>query len=286
MRVGAASTAPRRDARWEHGHELRCDHHRRRDHRWLHRVRPRQARLPDAQPRQAAGRGLRLDRRVLAIIRTHYSTLDGAALAYESYFAWDDWAGYLATADERGLARFVKSGCLVLKTAANGHLRTICRNMDALGIPVKTGGPSRSTRACRSTISAASARQAVDDAAFGEADGGIAGGVYFPYAGYINDPQLASHNAERAAEAKGAAFRFNAEVAAIRRASGRVQGVTLASGEEIDAPVVVNVAGPHRAKINAWRACSTACRSPRARSSRRSPTCRSPRTSTSRRTAS
>ena len=31
-----------------------------------------------------------------AIIRTHYSTLDGAALAYESYFAWDDWAGYLA----------------------------------------------------------------------------------------------------------------------------------------------------------------------------------------------
>ena len=39
-----------------------------------------------------------------AIIRTHYSTLDGAALAYEGFFYWDDWPGYLGVADERGLA--------------------------------------------------------------------------------------------------------------------------------------------------------------------------------------
>ena len=44
-----------------------------------------------------------------AIIRTHYSTLDGAALAYEGYFCWDDWAGYLEAADERGPARFHKT---------------------------------------------------------------------------------------------------------------------------------------------------------------------------------
>ena len=30
-----------------------------------------------------------------AIIRTHYSTLDGSALAYEAFFDWDDWASYL-----------------------------------------------------------------------------------------------------------------------------------------------------------------------------------------------
>jgi sarcosine oxidase subunit beta len=186
-----------------------------------------------------------------AIIRTHYSTLDGAALAYESYFAWDDWAGYLGVEDERGLAKFVKSGCLVLKTEGNGHLRTICSNMDTLDIPWQDWGPEQiEARLPFYDLGRFGPPKRPDDAAFGEADGAIAGGVFFPCAGYISDPQLASHNAHRAAEAKGAAFRFNSEVAAIRRQSGRVQGVTLAAGEEIAAPVVVNVAGPHSAKIN------------------------------------
>jgi sarcosine oxidase subunit beta len=186
-----------------------------------------------------------------AIIRTHYSTLDGAALAYESYFAWDDWAGYLGVEDERGLAKFVKSGCLVLKTEGNGHLRTICSNMDTLDIPWQDWGPEQiEARLPFYDLGRFGPPNRPDDAAFGEADGAIAGGVFFPCAGYISDPQLASHNAQRAAEAKGAAFRFNSEVAAIRRQSGRVQGVTLAAGEEIAAPVVVNVAGPHSAKIN------------------------------------
>ena len=78
-----------------------------------------------------------------AIIRTHYSTLDGAALAWEGFFAWDDWAGYLGVADERGLARFHKTGCLVMKTEANDHLQPICRHMDALGIPWEDWGPER-----------------------------------------------------------------------------------------------------------------------------------------------
>ena len=30
-----------------------------------------------------------------AIIRTHYSTLNGAALAKSNYPYWEDWAGYL-----------------------------------------------------------------------------------------------------------------------------------------------------------------------------------------------
>ena len=53
----------------------------------------------------------------------------------------------------------------------------------------------------------------------------------------MSDPRLSSHNAQAAAQAKGAEFRFKAEVAEIRRADGKVLGVTLADGEEIDAPV-------------------------------------------------
>ena len=78
-----------------------------------------------------------------AIIRTHYSTYDGSALAYEGFFYWDDWASYIGVEDERGLARFVKTGCLVLKTELNGFLAPICKNMDALGIPYESWGPEQ-----------------------------------------------------------------------------------------------------------------------------------------------
>jgi sarcosine oxidase subunit beta len=61
---------------------------------------------------------------------------------------------------------------------------------------------------------------------------------------------LAAHNLRRAAEAQGSTFLFNREVTEIRRAEGRVQGVTLKDGDLFDAPVVVNVAGPHSFVIN------------------------------------
>jgi sarcosine oxidase subunit beta len=187
-----------------------------------------------------------------AIIRTHYSTLDGSALAYEAFFSWDDWAGYLGVPDERGLARFHKTGCLVMKTEGNGHLRSICAQQDALGIPYEDWGPERiKGRFPFYDLRAFGPPKRPEDPAFGEAQSeGHLGAVFFPCAGYISDPQLAAHNVQRAAEAKGAAFRFNAEVVEIRREDGRVAGVTLKSGEPIDAPVVVNVAGPHSFKIN------------------------------------
>jgi sarcosine oxidase subunit beta len=187
-----------------------------------------------------------------AIIRTHYSTLDGSALAYEAFFDWDDWAGHLGVPDERGLAAFHKTGCLVMRTAANGYLRSVCANQDALGIPWEDWGPERiAARFPFYDLRAFGPPKRPDDPAFGEAHGpDNLGAVFFPCAGYISDPQLAAHNAQRAAEAKGATFRFNAEVVEIRRAGGRVAGVTLASGEPIDAPVVVNIAGPHSYKVN------------------------------------
>jgi sarcosine oxidase subunit beta len=187
-----------------------------------------------------------------AIIRTHYSTLDGSALAYESYFYWDDWADYLGVRDERGLAAFHKTGCLVMKTPINDYLRSVCANQDALGIPWEDWSPEQiAARFPFYDLRAFGPPKRPDDPAFGEAAGeNRLGAVFFPCAGYISDPQLATHKVQRAAEAEGAEFRFNAEVAEIRRAGGRVAGVTLKSGEPIDAPVVVNVAGPHSAKIN------------------------------------
>jgi sarcosine oxidase subunit beta len=90
-----------------------------------------------------------------------------------------------------------------------------------------------------------------EDAAFGTSNGEmLPGAVFFPTGGYVTDPQLAAHNLQVAAESAGAVFRFNTTVVEIPRRAGRVDGVVLADGEHVSAPVVVNVAGPHSFKIN------------------------------------
>ncbi len=186
-----------------------------------------------------------------AIIRTHYSTLDGAALAYESYFYWKDWPGYIGVEDESGLAVYYDTGCLVMKTEANNQLSTICANMDELGIPYEHWDKARIlARFPHFDLGRYAPAKTRDDPGFGVADGELEGGVFFPCAGYVSDPQLAAHNVARAGEAAGGAFRYNCEVTEIRRRDGRVAGVSLADGSAVDAPVVVNVAGPHSAKIN------------------------------------
>ena len=96
---------------------------------------------------------------------------------------------------------------------------------------------------------------------FDEPEKKLEGALFCPEGGYVNDPALSAHNIMRAAEAKGATFMFNAEVTEIRSGDGKVQGITLADGTQIDAPVVVNCAGPHSYKINqmaegVWEGCN------------------------------
>ena len=187
-----------------------------------------------------------------AIIRSHYSTYDGAALAYEGFFYWRDWAGYVGVEDERGFARFHETGCLVYKTAQNNYLASVLKHTRALGIPHEEWDSERIRgRLPFVDLHAFGPPKQPDHPRFGQSAGDeVLSAVFFPYAGYVNDPQLATHNVQRSAEAKGGVFRFNAEVVEIRRDAGRVVGITLADGERVDAPVVVNVAGPHSSKIN------------------------------------
>ncbi|MBC8268771.1 MAG: FAD-binding oxidoreductase [Rhodospirillaceae bacterium] len=187
-----------------------------------------------------------------AIIRTHYSTLDGTALAYENYFHWLDWAGYLGVPDELGHAELRHCGCLVMKTPKNNGLKHMIEHMKILDIPWQDWSPDDILNKLPfMDLANYSPPKLPTDPGFAEPTGGrIEGGIFFPCAGYMNDPQLSTHNVQRAAEAHGAEFRFKADVTAIRQENGRVQGITLADGSEIDAPVVVNVAGPHSSKIN------------------------------------
>ena len=188
-----------------------------------------------------------------AIIRTHYSTLEGAAMAHEGWFYWKDWPGYIGTEDERGLAEYYDTGCMVTKSALNKSLGPIIGHMQALGIPYEEwDAATMQAKLPAYDLHRFFPVRRPDDEGFGEpSEALVEGAVFFPRAGYVSDPQLATHNIQRAAEARGGSFRFNTTVTALRKADGKVQGVTLDDGSEIDAPVVVNVAGPHAAQINA-----------------------------------
>lgn len=187
-----------------------------------------------------------------AIIRVHYSTIPGTALAYESYFDWKNWSDYLGVDDERGYAEFHENGCLVMKTEENGFLKNIIKNVAALNIPFEEWDGERILKDLPIyNLEKFSPAKRMDADGFGEPTGGtVPGCVYFPTAGYISDPQLATHNLQRAAEAKGASFLFNRKVLDIPTTSGQVTGVVLDDGTRISAPVVINVAGPHSRKIN------------------------------------
>jgi len=189
-----------------------------------------------------------------AIIRPYYSTLDGSAMAYESHFYWKNWAEYLGGADldEKGLIQYVNCGALVMKTSLNGYLQHAIELMQALDSPIDELTPEQVVEKLPvwNTQSFGPVKLP-EDPEFGIAnDTPLSGAVLFHAAGYITDPQLATHNIMRAAEQVGSSFRYNARVSEIRQSNDRVCGVTLENGEMIDSPVVLNAAGPHSSKVN------------------------------------
>jgi sarcosine oxidase subunit beta len=187
-----------------------------------------------------------------AIIRTHYSTLEGTALAYEGYFYWKDWENYLGFEDERGLARFVETGMILIKDKTFDLKGKHLNHHDALNIPYEAMNLDqlKERMPLFNHHSYHPPKRPEDEVFWEESKEEISGPVFFPTAGYISDPQLAVHNIQRSAEEKGAEFLFNVEVVDIRKAEDRVAGVTLKGGREIDAPIVVNAAGPHSFIIN------------------------------------
>ncbi len=204
-----------------------------------------------------------------AIIRTHYSTWPGVAMAWEGLHYWQRWREYLEVEDERGLAGFVQCGGVYLGNDAR-YEEKVLPLFDDIGIHYERWTPEQVAAHIPGIDlgSHSPPKSAADDAFWDEPARQLGSAVYSKAAGYVTDPQLASHNLQRAAEAKGAEFRFNTTVTGIRREGNRVTGVNLAlppeGGERsprlreggddsrsfVSAKVVVNVAGPHSFVIN------------------------------------
>ncbi len=189
-----------------------------------------------------------------AIVRAHYSTYDGVALAYENFSYWHNWQDYLQVKDPVGMARFMNTGTILIKSPAVDW-RNVLRLYRQVGLAYEDWDAATLKEKMPIYATTAYYPPALpedEDSPFWQDEGHpmLDGAVFTAESGYVNDPQLAAHNIQVAAEAKGAEFLFNEQVTAIRRAGGRVLGVTLADGQEIDAPVVVNAAGPHSFIIN------------------------------------
>ena len=187
-----------------------------------------------------------------AIIRFHYSTTEGVAMAREGYYYWLDWPRYLETRDPDGMVTYRNTGALVIKTPVNKNLARVKTALDEFGIGYLEVEPE-DIHFYLPNVNLASyfPQKWVNDPEFGQptADS-IPGALWIPESGYISDPKLSTHNVMVAARAKGADFRFKTQVVDILTKKGRTAGVKLADGEEIEASVVVNVAGPHSYVIN------------------------------------
>ena len=188
-----------------------------------------------------------------AIVRAHYSTWDGVAMAYEGFFYWDDWDNYIGVKDERGMIKYMKTGSIMFKLQGEDHSRKSLKFFKEIGVEheiwdlekMKEMIPIYSHDQYDGTT-----RPDEDDHFWDKTGKKIEGAVYTPGSGYVSDPQLTSHNLQVGAEANGGEFLFNSEITEIRQQNGRVVGVTLKTGEQIDSPIIVNVAGPHSFVIN------------------------------------
>jgi sarcosine oxidase subunit beta len=144
-------------------------------------------------------------------------------------------------------------GVAALDVPASAQARTYISRVraacESIGIPVEMWDEAELLRRIpyMSTSSYFPPRR-IDDERFGDENGErIAGALFCAQSGYVNDPQLAARNLADAVLRRGGAFRWKARVVGIERdpSGTRVQGVALEDGSRIEAPIVINVAGPH-----------------------------------------
>jgi len=198
----------------------------------------------------AAGAGSTINS--CAIVRFSYSTAPGVVLSWEGAQYWKNWAEHIGATDELGLIEYHECGQLLMAAKDDHHVRRVQSLWDDLDIPYESW-----------TLDDLSERLPIidhglygpptrpdDDAFWRDATETFTGAIFSPDGGYVSDPQLSCHNLQRGAEANGGTFWFNTEVTAINQADGRVEGITLADGRTVSAPVVVNVAGPHSSILN------------------------------------
>lgn len=184
-----------------------------------------------------------------SIVRFHYSTFEGVAASWEAKFSWENWPEYLGSRPGESLARYIKTGCLVLDGSTDRE--RVLALFDRVGVPYEVwGAETIRQRVPEMDPGRYGPPKPVTDPAFSADADGELGAYYTPDGGFIDDPQLAARNLMAAAQRSGTEVRLREQVVAILQENGRVRGIELRSGGVIESPIVVNAGGPYSGQVN------------------------------------
>lgn len=179
-----------------------------------------------------------------AILRHRYSHDDSIRLARDGIRAYRRWREFTGLDEPRAVMR--SPGVLWMLGDDSDAVDGWIERMRRLGVDadrldareVRRRFPSLSTCGIPFDLTGAVPHACADhDAYFFEPTGG-----YF-------DPVGAAADLHEALVLSGAEFRFRSQVTGVRVGGSGVAGVDLAGGDRIDAPVVVNAAGPWAQQI-------------------------------------
>ncbi len=163
----------------------------------------------------------------VGIIRQLYPTPETSAMVLRSLRVFQRFGEAVG-----GEAGYVRCGALIgVPAAMRPRLEATLGFQRALGIRAEVLEPSDVARI----------EPRIDPAGLGAV-------LYEPESGY-GDPTSVTLGFAAAARRRGAVIEQGVEVVAIQQAGGRVTGVRTASGDSVDAPVVVNCAGLWSRKV-------------------------------------
>jgi sarcosine oxidase, subunit beta len=181
-----------------------------------------------------------------AVLRQRYTHPEAVMVARDGLRAFRHWSRYTGVDEPR--ARFHHSGVLWMLGEDRPALERVNAMMTGLGIDVsildaegvRSRFPALSTCNEPFDLTGEVEHECVDHDAF----------LYEAESGFF-DPVSAAQDLLESVRRAGVEVRFNVAVTGIRTAGGRVKGVELADGSRIDAPVVVNAAGPWAPQVAA-----------------------------------
>lgn len=205
---------------------------------------------------KAAGPGHGSTSASSAVIRFLYSTFDTTATSWEAKFMWEQWSDHLGLAkhepltDPPALTAFHRTGMLHLDVPAVPHERSQDL-LRAAGVPFeRLDADALAARFPHLDVGAYWPNKPITDDAFWEDTDTRLGAIYTPDAGYMDDPRLAADNLAYAARLHGARSAYRTEVVSCELI-GATWHLGLADGSVVEAPVVVNAAGPWSGAFNA-----------------------------------
>ena len=198
-----------------------------------------------------------------AVVRFNYSTLAGVIAAWESAHRWADWARHLgadqleADSGSGPLARFVRCPMLFIQSPGFNRDGSTAL-LSEVGVPWEVLDKDQLAEQFPALDTGRFyPPRRPDDPRFGDEPSGRLDAVRILDSGFIDDPQLAATNLMDAARRLGTEVQLGTEVVKVRHANGgtghagrHTVGIVTADGREVDAPVVVNAAGPWSAGLN------------------------------------